>query len=101
MGRRKNNKNEKKNPPKKVMQKFDCEECGNKASISIEIRKDKGRRLAKLFCRVCKIQNEDPIEAKVLDEPIDIYVKWISERRGEIKKEVKKNDSSDESHNEE
>lgn len=37
MGRRKANKSEKKKPPKKVMQKFDCIECGNKASIIIEM----------------------------------------------------------------
>lgn len=37
MGKTKVKKSEKKKAPKKVMQKFDCQECGNKASIIIEM----------------------------------------------------------------
>ncbi|XP_001601042.1 transcription elongation factor 1 homolog [Nasonia vitripennis] len=75
MGRRKSNR---KPPPKRkaivpLDILFDCPFCNHEKAC--EVLMDKGRRTARITCRICSEDYQTSVNA--LSEPLDVYNDWI------------------------
>ncbi|KAH7829828.1 putative Transcription elongation factor 1 [Monocercomonoides exilis] len=75
MGKRKARKLKPKAKPKlpKVPTIFDCPFCNQEKSVGVSI--DKSTMIAKIRCSMCTADFQTT--AGYLDEPIDLYCKWI------------------------
>ncbi|CAD8048233.1 unnamed protein product [Paramecium sonneborni] len=74
-GRRKSNRMPKKEKIQTIKTIFDCALCGYKNCVIVKIKKV--IKIAELNCDKCQVSFSTKI--KGLDEPIDVYHKWLAE----------------------
>ncbi len=76
MGRKKAKRTKiRKRAPLKLETKFDCVKCHHEKSVECKIHK--ASKIGNAYCRICEAQYSCNINS--LDNPIDIYYRWIDD----------------------